>query len=55
MNQLTMTKKITRDDTVEPVPTDEEALQYAEQLVQEEEEEQTLLSRFSGEDDTREW
>ena len=43
------------DGTVKPVPTEEEALQYAEQLAQEEEEEQTLLSRFSGEDDTREW
>lgn len=57
MNQLTRTKKITRayNGTVEPVPTEEEALQYAEQLAQEEEEEQTLLSRFSGEDDSREW
>lgn len=40
------------DDTVESVPTEEEAMQYAEQ---EEEEEQTLLARFSGEDDTRQW
>lgn len=43
------------DDTVESVPTEEEAMQYAEQLAQEEEEEQTLLARFSGEDDTRQW
>ena len=43
------------DDTVEPLPTEEEAMQYAEQLAQEEEEEQTLLARFSGEDDTRQW
>lgn len=43
------------DDTVEPVPNEEEALQYAEQLALEEEEDQTLLARFSGEDDTREW
>ncbi|XP_074624412.1 uncharacterized protein LOC141882364 [Acropora palmata] len=44
------------DDTVEPVPSEEEALQYPEQLPPlEEEEQQTLLPRFSGEDDTREW
>ena len=43
------------DDTVETVPNEEEALQYVEQLALEEEEEQTSLTRFSGEDDTREW
>ena len=43
------------DDTVEPVPNEEEALRYAEQLALEEKEEQTLLARFSREEDTREW
>ena len=32
------------DDTVEPVPNKEEALQYTEQLALEEEEEQTLVA-----------
>ncbi|XP_067028184.1 uncharacterized protein [Acropora muricata] len=41
------------DDSVEPVPTKEEAAEYLEQLALEEEEEQTLLSRFSGEEDIR--
>ena len=41
------------DDSVEPVPTKEEAAEYHEQLALEEEEEQTLLSRFSGEEDIR--
>ena len=41
-------------DTIEPVPNEEEAAtQYAEQLSLVEE--QTLLVRFSGEDDAREW
>lgn len=43
------------DDTLEPVPNEEEALQYTEQLPLEEEEQQMLLPRFSGDDDTREW
>ncbi|XP_067025620.1 uncharacterized protein [Acropora muricata] len=43
------------DDSVEPVPTEEEAAEYLEQLALEEEEEQTLLSRFSGEEDMRDW
>ena len=43
------------DDTVKPVPNEEEALQYTEQLPLEEEEQQMLLPRFSGKDDTREW
>ena len=43
------------DDSVEPVPTEEEAAEYLEQLALEEEEEQTLLSRFSGEEDIRDW
>ena len=43
------------DDTIEPVPTEEEAAEYLEQLAIEEEDEQTLLSRFSGEEDVSVW
>lgn len=43
------------DDTVEPVPNEDEALQYTKQLPLEEEEQQMLLPRFSGKDDMREW
>ena len=43
------------NDTVDPVPTEEEAAEYLAQLALEEEEEQTLLSRFSGEEDIRDW
>ena len=43
------------DDSIEPVPTEEEAAAYLEQLTLEEEEEQTLLSRFSGENDRTDW
>lgn len=43
------------DDSVEPVPTEQEAAQYIEQLELEEEEELTLLSRFSGEEDVSDW
>lgn len=43
------------DDSIEPVPTEEEAAAYLEQLTLEEEEEQTLLSRFSGENDLTDW
>ena len=43
------------DDSVEPVPTEEEAAEYLEQLALEEEEEQILLSRFSGEEDIGDW
>lgn len=43
------------DDSVEPVPTEEEAAVYLEQLALEEEEEQILLSRFSGEEDIGDW
>ena len=43
------------DDSIEPVPTEEEAAAYLEQLNLEEEEEQTLLSRFSGENDLTDW
>lgn len=37
---------INYDDSVEPVPTQEEVAHYVEQLALEDEEEQTLLSRF---------
>ena len=43
------------DDSVEPVPTEQEAVEYFEQLELEEEEELTLLSRFSGEEDVSDW
>ncbi|XP_068671216.1 uncharacterized protein [Montipora foliosa] len=43
------------DDSIEPVPTEEEAAAYLEQLTLEEEEEQTLLSRFSGKNDRTDW
>ena len=39
---------------MEPAPTDEEAAEYLEQLAFEEEEEQILQSRFSGEKKTSE-
>ena len=43
-------------DTVESVPTEEEAAEYVEQLAFEDEEEQILLSCFfSGEEDIRDW
>ena len=41
------------DYSIEPVPTEEEAAAYLEQLTLEEEEEQTLLSCFSG--DLTDW
>ncbi|PFX32641.1 uncharacterized protein LOC111320004 [Stylophora pistillata] len=43
------------DDSVEPVPTEEDAALYLEQLALEEEDEQILLSRFSGEEDIGDW
>ena len=43
------------DDSIEPVPTEEGAASYLEQLTIEEEEEHTLLSRFSGEKDLADW
>ena len=43
------------DDSVEPVLTEEEAVQYMEQLELEEAEERTLLSCFSGEEDVSDW
>ena len=48
-------KKGGYDDSVEPVPTEEEAAEYLEQLALEEEEEQILLSHFSEEEDIGYW
>ena len=42
------------DESIEPV-ANKEAAQHAMQVAKEEEEEQMLLSRFSGEVDVREW
>ena len=42
------------DDSAEPIAT-EEATKYAEQIAEEEEEEDTLLSRFAGEADLPDW
>ena len=43
------------DDSVEPVPTEDEAAEYLEHLAFKVEEEQILLSRFSGEEDIGDW
>ena len=43
------------DDSVQPIPTEEEAAEYLEPLALEEEEEQILLSRFCGEKDFGDW
>ena len=43
------------DDSIEPVPMEKEAAAYLEQLTLKEEEEQTLLSRFSGKNDPTNW
>ena len=43
------------DEKLEPIANENEAAEYAEEAGQEEEEEQMLLSRFSREDDIREW
>ena len=43
------------DESIEPVGNEEEAAQHAMQVAEEKEEEQMLLSRFSGEVDVREW
>ena len=43
------------DEALEPVANEEEAAQYLEELAAEEEEGQTLLSRFSGEEDVQDW
>lgn len=43
------------DQSIEPIATEEEAAEYAELVAQEEEEEETLWSRFSGEDAVVNW
>lgn len=42
-------------EVVEPIATQEEAETYAENLAREEEEEETLWSRFSGEENVENW
>lgn len=48
-------KAVLYNDSIKLVPTEEEAAEYLEQLALEEEEEQTLLNRFSGEEGVRDW
>lgn len=43
------------DESIEPVANEDEAAQHEMQVAEEEEEEQMLLSRFTGEVDVREW
>jgi len=43
------------DDSLEPIATEEEIASYAEQLAIEEEQEEMLWSRFSGEVDVGTW
>ena len=43
------------DESMQPVANQNEVAQHAMQVTEEEEEEQMLLSRFSGEFDVREW
>ena len=43
------------DESIEPVVNEREAAQHAMQVAEEEEEEQMLLGRFSGEFYVREW
>ena len=43
------------DENVEPIATEQEAAEYHEQVAQEEEEEEILWSRFSGEEDVQNW
>ena len=42
-------------ESVEPIATEQEAAVYAVKLAQEEEEEEILWSRFSGEDNIENW
>ena len=54
-SELSANKEIVNyDDSIEPPPTEEVAA-YVEQLTLEEEEEQTLVSRFSGQKDLTDW
>ena len=43
------------EEDLEPIPSEEEAEAYALEKDREDEEEQTLLSRFSGEEDVADW
>ena len=43
------------DDSAEPIATEEEATQYAEEIAVEEEEEDMLLSPFAGNTDLPDW
>lgn len=43
------------DENIEPIATEKEAVEYQEQMTQEEEEEEMLWSRFSGEEDVENW
>ena len=43
------------DEEIEPIADDEETAEYARQVAIEDDEEQLLLSRFSGEIDVSDW
>ncbi|XP_068712622.1 uncharacterized protein [Montipora foliosa] len=43
------------DENIEPIATEKEAAEYQEQVAQEEEEDEMLWSRFSGEEDVENW
>ena len=43
------------DENIEPIATEKEAAEYQEQITQEEEEDEMLWSRFSGEEDVENW
>ena len=43
------------DESLEPVPNEQEAADYCEQLQEKEEREEFLLRRFSGEIDVTDW
>ena len=43
------------DEDLEPIPNEQEAAEYVMEVARENEEEQMLLSRFSGEVDVVDW
>ena len=43
------------DENIEPIATEKEAAEYQEQIAQEEEEDEMLWGRFSGEEDVENW
>jgi len=43
------------DEDLEPIPNEQEAAEYGTEVARENEEEQMLLSRFSGEVDVVDW